>query len=68
MTWILIIFMTGPGGDFISKQELVMPTEVACKRAAVDLKGAKDIMGLRYEGKCVKRDRKGLNVGNEALD
>lgn len=68
MHWVLIIFMTSPGGDFVDKQELVMTNKVTCYRAAASLKGAKDFMGLRYQTKCVQRDAQGLNVGNEALD
>lgn len=68
MSWILIIFMTSPGGDFIDKQELVMTNKVTCYRAAASLKGARDIMGVRYESKCVQRDARGMNVGKEALD
>lgn len=68
MHWVLVIFMTSPGGDFVAKQELVMPNKVRCYRAAADLKGARDIMGIRYQATCVQRDAQGLNVGDKPLD
>lgn len=69
MHWVLIIFLTSPGGDFVAKEgEYVMPNKVRCYRAAAGFKDTKDLMGLRYQAKCVQRDAQGMNVGNEALD
>jgi hypothetical protein len=65
--YVLIIFMT-PGGDFIGKQEIAMADSVTCQRGVADIKNRTEPMGVRLQGKCVQRDRKGMNVGSESLD
>jgi hypothetical protein len=68
MNWILIIFMSAPNGAPIGKQEIVMANFALCQRGVADIKDRIEPMGVRLRGKCVQRDRKGMNVGSESLD
>jgi hypothetical protein len=56
MNWILIIFMTSPGGDFIGKQTIEFPTQKACESVRVQLPVLDSPMGVKHKGLCVTRD------------
>jgi hypothetical protein len=55
--WVLIIELLSPGGDFMDKVPVVMPSKPACTRAAADLKkGTDHPLGVRFNGVCVTKD------------
>ena len=57
MNWVLLISMLTPGGDFIDKIPVEMPTKAACVQAAKDLpKRGEGLMGVQYKGICVTMD------------
>jgi len=57
MNWILLISLMSPGGDFIDKIPVEMPTRAACQQAAKDLpKRGESPMGVQYKGICVTAD------------
>lgn len=57
MNWVLLISMLTPGGDFIDKVPVEMPTRAACVQAAKDLpKRGESPMGVQYKGICVTMD------------
>jgi hypothetical protein len=57
MNWVLLISMLTPGGDFIDKIPVEMPTRAACVQAAKDLpKRGESPMGVQYKGICVTMD------------
>ena len=52
--WILLVAMLSPGGDFINKVPVTMPTKIACERAIKTLpKKGEHPMGVQYRGLCV---------------
>lgn len=55
--WVLIIELLSPGGDFMDKVPVTMPTKTACVRAAKDLpKQADHPLGVQFRGQCVTMD------------
>jgi len=55
--WILLVAMLSPGGDFINKVPVTMPTKIACERAIKTLpKKGEHPMGVQYRGLCVTAD------------
>jgi hypothetical protein len=55
--WILLVAMLSPGGDFIDKIPVEMPTKAACVQAAKELpKKGETPMGIHYKGICVTAD------------
>ena len=57
MNWVLLISMLTPGGDFIDKVPVEMPSKAACQQAAKDLpKRGESPMGVQYKGICVTMD------------
>lgn len=55
-SWVLIIAMLSPGGDFISKQGVPMKTQAACESVKASLVHIKDPLGVKHVGICVTRD------------
>ena len=54
MNWILLISLLSPGGDFIDKVPVEMPTKAACQKAAKELpQHGENPMGLQFKGVCV---------------
>ena len=54
--WVLIIELLSPGGDFMDKIPVVMPTHAACQAAAKELpKQADHPLGVKSRGVCVTR-------------
>jgi len=52
--WILLVAMLSPGGDFINKVPVTMPTKTACEQAIKTLpKKGEHPMGVQYRGLCV---------------
>ena len=57
MNWILLISLLSPGGDYIDKVPVEMPTRAACQKAAKDLpQRGESPMGVQYKGICVTMD------------
>ena len=57
MNWVLLISMLTPGGDFIDKIPVEMPTKAACQQAVKELpKRGESPMGVQYKGICVTMD------------
>ena len=55
--WVLIIELLSPGGDYMDKVPVTMPTKPACTRAAADLKkGTEHPLGVQFRGVCVTKD------------
>ena len=52
--WILIVAMLSPGGNFMDKVPVSMPTKTACEQAIKTLpKKGEHPMGVQYRGVCV---------------
>ena len=52
--WILIVAFISPGGNFIDKVPVTMPTKIACEKAIKTLpKKGEHPMGVQYRGVCV---------------
>ena len=56
MNWILIIFMTSPGGDFLGKETVQFPTQKACESVRVQLPVLDSPLGIKHKGLCVTMD------------
>jgi hypothetical protein len=56
MNWILIIFMTSPGGDFVGKDIMYFESKKFCDAVRVQLPVLNSPMGLKHKGICVTRD------------
>lgn len=55
--WVLIIELLSPGGDYMDKVPVIMPTQLACKQASKQLpKRGENPMGLQFKGVCVTMD------------
>jgi hypothetical protein len=55
--WVLIIELLSPGGDFMDKIPVTMPTKAACKQALKELpKRSDDPLGVQFRGVCVTMD------------
>lgn len=54
--WVLIIELLSPGGDFLDKVPVIMPTRVDCVKAAKELpKTEEHPMGVKLRGICVTK-------------
>jgi hypothetical protein len=54
--WVLIVAFISPGGNFMDKVPVTMPTKTACERAIKTLpKKGEHPMGVQYQGVCVTR-------------
>jgi hypothetical protein len=54
--WVLIIELLSPGGDYMDKIPVVMPSRVSCARAAEDLKQQTGHpLGVQFRGVCVTK-------------
>ena len=54
--WILIIELLSPGGDYMDKVPVVMPTKAACQTAAKQLPKQEDHpLGVKLRGVCVTK-------------
>lgn len=69
-TWVLIIAMLSPGGDFISKQAIEVKTRTDCEKIRDSLVHIVDPMGVKHKGICVTMDHwKGKKIMKDiALD
>ena len=55
--WVLIIELLSPGGDYMDKVPVTMPTKAACERAKRDLKKEPEHpLGVQFRGLCVTMD------------
>lgn len=58
--WILIVQILTPGGDFIDKMPVTMPSKKACYRALKQMEKPIETdhpLGIKYQGwTCVTRD------------
>jgi len=55
-SWILIIFMQSPGGDFIGKNTVGFESRKACEAVKVQLPNLDHPMRVQHKGLCVTRD------------
>jgi len=55
-SWILIIFMQSPGGDFIGKQTVGFASRKDCEAVKVQLPNLDHPMRVQHKGLCVTRD------------
>jgi len=52
--WVLIIELLSPGGDYMDKVPVTMPSKAACEQAKKDLKrDPEHPLGVRFQGRCV---------------
>jgi hypothetical protein len=57
MNWILLISLLSPGGDYIDKVPVEMPSKAACQKAAKELpQRGESPMGVQYKAICVTMD------------
>jgi len=55
MSWVLVVFMFNPGGDFLGKTGIPMQDRASCKIAAADVSRVKDPMAVQLKTMCVTR-------------
>jgi hypothetical protein len=55
-SWILIVAMYSPGGDFISKDIVKFENRKSCEAVRVQLPNLDHPMKVRHKGLCVTRD------------
>jgi hypothetical protein len=55
-SWILIIAMFSPGGDFINKTPVEFQSQKACEAVRVQLSVLDSPMGVQHKGVCVTQD------------
>ena len=55
-SWILIIAMYTPGGDFISKDTLGFNSQKSCEAVKIQLSKLDNPMKVQHKGLCVTRD------------
>jgi hypothetical protein len=55
-SWILIIAMYSPAGDFISKDTVGFESKTACELVRVQLPNLDHPMRVKHKGLCVTRD------------
>jgi len=55
-SWILIIFMTSPGGDFIGKNTVGFESRKSCEAVRAQLSNLDHPMHVKHNGLCVTRD------------
>jgi hypothetical protein len=65
--WVLIIAFFSPGGDFMSKQEIMQRDKATCQQSREAI--SKETPLARVRTLCVERDSRGINLArNMALD
>jgi hypothetical protein len=55
-SWILIIAMFSPGGDFIDKRTLAFNSKKDCEAARMQVARSDSPMGVKHKGLCVTSD------------
>ena len=55
-SWILIVAMYSPAGDFMSKDIIKFESQKACEAVKVQLSNLDQLMRVRHKGLCVTRD------------
>ena len=55
-SWILIIAMFSPGGDFINKTPIEFHSQKDCEAVKIQLSVLDSPMGVKHKGVCVTRD------------
>jgi hypothetical protein len=55
-SWILIIAMHSPAGDFIGKDIIKFESQKACEAAKTQLPNLDSPMRVKHQGLCVTRD------------
>ena len=55
-SWILIVAMYSPAGDFMSKDIVKFETQKACEAIRVQLPNLDTSMRVKHKGLCVTRD------------
>lgn len=55
-SWILIIAMHTPGGDFIGKDTLGFNSQKSCEAVKIQLSKLDHPMKVQHKGLCVTRD------------
>ena len=55
-SWILIVAMYSPAGDFMSKDIVKFESRKACEAVRVQLSNLDTPMKVRHKGLCVTRD------------
>ena len=55
-SWILIVAMYSPAGDFMSKDIIKFESKQACEAVKVQLPNLDTPMRVRHKGLCVTRD------------
>jgi hypothetical protein len=55
-SWVLIIAMFSPGGDFISKQTINFVSKKDCEAVRIQLSNLDQPMHVKHKGLCVTRD------------
>lgn len=52
--WVLVVALFSPGGDFMGKQNIVLPTKELCQRAKKDVeKPMEGMIPMQAKGVCV---------------
>lgn len=55
--WVLIVQLLSPGGDYMDKIPVTVPTKAACVQAKQDLpQRGENPWGLQFRGVCVSMD------------
>jgi len=52
-SWVLIIAMFSPGGDFIGKQTINFASKKDCEAVRIQLPNLDQLMHVKYKGMCV---------------
>lgn len=55
-SWILIVAMYSPGGDFMSKDIVKFESRQSCEAVRVQLSNLDTPMRVKHKGLCVTRD------------
>jgi len=55
-SWILIVAMYSPAGDFMSKDIIKFETQKSCEAVRVQLPNLDHPMRVRHKGLCVTKD------------
>ena len=55
-SWILIVAMHSPAGDFMNKDIIKFESQKACEAAKVQLSNLDTLMRVKHKGLCVTRD------------
>jgi hypothetical protein len=55
-SWILIVAMHSPSGDFMNKETIGFESRKACEAVKVQLTNLDNPMRVKHKGLCVTRD------------